>query len=142
MSEVMVRPIRTEQDYEAALDEVGRLMNARAGTAQGDELEVLSTLVEAYEAEHYPIEAPDPIALLEFAMEQRGADRRDLEPLIGSRGRVSEILARKRPLTIAMIRKLTEEWGLPADVLVQPYRIARPAPRRIFKRKVSKRRAA
>lgn len=142
MSEVMVRPIRTEQDYEAAVDEVGRLMNAQAGTAQGDELEVLSTLVEAYEAEHYPIEAPDPIALLEFAMEQRGADRGDLEPLIGSRGRVSEILARKRPLTIAMIRKLTEEWGLPADVLVQPYPIDRATPRRIFKRKVSRRRAA
>jgi HTH-type transcriptional regulator/antitoxin HigA len=142
MSEVMVRPIRTDQDYEAALDEVGRLMNARAGTAQGDELEVLSTLVEAYEAEHYPIEAPDPIALLEFAMEQRGADRSDLEPLIGSRGRVSEILARKRPLTIAMIRKLTDAWGLPADVLVQSYPIIRPQTRRMFKRKVSKRRAA
>ena len=138
----MVRPIRTDQDYEAALDEVGRLMNAQAGTAKGDELEVLSTLVEAYEAQHFPIEAPDPIALLEFAMEQRGADRGDLELLIGSRGRVSEILARKRPLTIAMIRKLTGEWGLPADALVQPYPIVRSAPRRIFKRKVSKRRAA
>ena len=126
MSEVMVRPIRTEEDYEAALKEVGRLMPARAGTPAGDELEVLSTLIEAYEAEHHLIEAPDPIALVEFAMEQRGADRSDLEPLIGRRGRVSEILARKRPLTIAMIRKLPDEWGLPADVLVRPYRLAKP----------------
>lgn len=126
MSEVTVRPIRTEVDYEAALEEIARLMSARPGTSAGDELEVLSTLVEAYEAEHHPIEAPDPIALLEFAMEQRGADRADLEPLIGRRGRVSEILARKRPLTIAMIRKLTDEWGLPAEVLVRPYRLTKP----------------
>jgi HTH-type transcriptional regulator/antitoxin HigA len=128
MSEVMVRPIRTEEDYEAALEEIGRLMTAQPGTPRGDELDVLSTLVEAYEAEHHPIEAPDPIALLEFAMEQRGADRSDLEPLIGRRGRVSEILARKRPLTIAMIRKLTDKWGLPADVLVRPYRLAKSKP--------------
>jgi HTH-type transcriptional regulator/antitoxin HigA len=121
----MVRPIRTEDDYEAALEEIGQLMNARPGTPRGDELEVLTTLVEAYEAEHHAIEAPDPIALLEFAMEQRGADRSDLEPLIGRRGRVSEILGRKRPLTIGMIRKLKEQWGLPADVLVQPYRLSK-----------------
>lgn len=142
MSEVMVRPVRTEQDYEAALEEIGRLMSARSGTPEGDELDVLATLVEAYEAKHYPIETPDPIALVEFAMEQRGADRTDLEPIIGQRGRVSEVLTRKRPLTIAMIRKLNEEWGLPADVLVQPYSLRRTSVRKVTRRKASKRRAA
>ena len=117
----MVRPIRTERDYEDALGEIGRLMTARPGTAEGDQLDVLSTLVEAYEAQHHPIDPPDPIALIGFAMEQRGATRADLEPIIGSRGRVSEVLGRKRPLTLAMIRKLNEQWGLPADVLVRPY---------------------
>lgn len=122
MSElVMVRPIRTEVDYEEALEEIGRLMTALAGTPEGDRLDVLSTLVEAYEAEHYAIEAPDPIALLEFAMEQRGADRADLEPMIGARGRVSEILTRKRPLSLSMIRKLKAEWDLPTEVLVRSY---------------------
>jgi HTH-type transcriptional regulator/antitoxin HigA len=138
---VMVRPIRTEADYEAALDEIATIMTARAGTREGDRLDVLSTLVEAYEAEHHAIEAPDPIALLEFAMEQRGADRADLEPMIGPRGRVSEVLTRKRPLSLSMIRKLKDEWHLPADVLVRTYalrksrvgkanRAGRGAPRR------------
>lgn len=122
---VMVRPVRTEQDYEDALDEIGRLMSARPGTPAGDHLDVLSTLVEAYESERYPIEAPDPIALIEFAMEQRRATRADLEEIIGPRGRVSEVLTRKRPLTLAMIRKLNEQWGLPTDVLVQPYPLKR-----------------
>jgi HTH-type transcriptional regulator/antitoxin HigA len=122
MSElVRVRPIRTEADYQAALNEIGTIMTARAGTPEGDRLDVLSTLVEAYEAEHYPIEAPDPVALIEFAMEQRGADRADLEPMIGPRGRVSEVLNRKRPLSLSMIRKLKDEWHLPADVLVRTY---------------------
>jgi HTH-type transcriptional regulator/antitoxin HigA len=124
MSElVKVRPIRTEADYEAALAEIGKIMTARAGTPEGDRLDVLATLVEAYEAEHHPIEAPDPVALIEFAMEQRGADRADLEPMIGSRGRVSEVLTRKRPLTLTMIRRLKAEWGLPADILVRTYRL-------------------
>src|SRR5688572_21494421 len=122
MSElVMVRPIRTEADYEAALEEIGAIMTARAGTPEGDRLDVLSTLVEAYESEHHAIEAPDPIALLEFAMEQRGADRADLEPMIGTRGRVSEVLTRKRALSLAMIRNLKTKWALPADVLVRSY---------------------
>jgi HTH-type transcriptional regulator / antitoxin HigA len=124
---VMVRPIRTERDYEAALEEIGRLMTARRGTPEGDELDVLSTLVEAYEAEHYPIEAPDPIALIEFAMEQRGADRADLEPMIGTRARVSEILTRKRALSLSMIRRLSDEWSLPTDVLVRSYPLRRPS---------------
>ena len=122
MSElVSVRPIRTEQDYEAALAEIGELMTARRGTAQGDRLDVLSTLVEAYESEHHAIDAPDPIALLEFAMEQKGLDRAALEPMIGGRSRVSEVLSRKRSLSLAMIRNLKAGLQLPAEVLVQSY---------------------
>lgn len=139
---VMVRPVRNERDYASALGEIGRLMRARPGTPEGDQLDVLSTLVEAYEAEHHPIEAPDPVALIEFAMEQREATRADLEPIIGSRGRVSEVLTRKRPLTLAMIRKLNEEWGLPADVLVRPYRLQRPATRNTKRARISGKRAA
>lgn len=131
MSElVMVRPIRTEADYEAALEEIGKLMSARPGTAEGDRLDVLSTLIEAYEAEHHAIEAPDPIALLEFAMEQRGADRADLEPMIGGRGRVSEVLTRKRSLSLTMIRNLKAQWALPADVLVRSYPLKKSRVRR------------
>jgi HTH-type transcriptional regulator/antitoxin HigA len=122
-----IRPIRTEQDYRAALDEVSGLMDAATGTPEGDRLDVLATLIEAYEAHHYPIVIPDPIAAIEFMMEQKGLDRRDLEPAIGGRGRVSEILNRKRPLTLAMIRALTPLLSLPADVLVQPYQTASAA---------------
>ena len=124
MSEmVAVRPIRTEQDYEAALEEIGALMAARVGTPEGDRLDILSTLVEAYEAEHHSIDAPDPIALVEFVMEQRGLDRADLGEFIGTRGRVSEILSKKRALSLPMIRKLQAGLGLPASVLVKPYRL-------------------
>ena len=126
MSEmVMVRPVRTAADYAATLDEIGGLMTARAGTPEGDRLDVLSTLVEAYETEHHAIDAPDPIALVKFAMEQRGADRAALEPMIGGRGRVSEVLSRKRALSLSMIRKLKTEWALPADVLVRSYALRR-----------------
>ena len=142
MSEVMVRPIRTEADYEAALEEIGRLMTARPGTPEGDELDVLSTLVEAYEAEHHAIDAPDPIALIEFAMEQRGADRTDLEPMIGTRGRVSEVLNRKRPLSISMIRNLRDNWQLPADVLVRMYPLHRTTVRKAGESKAARRRLA
>jgi HTH-type transcriptional regulator/antitoxin HigA len=116
-----IKPIRTEADYERALRDIEALIDARPGTPAGDELDVLATLAEAYEAEHHAIDAPDPIALVEFVMEQRGIDRSDLEPLIGTRGRVSEILSRKRPLTLAMIRKLQVGLNLPADVLVRDY---------------------
>jgi len=116
-----INPVRTGADYERALRDIEALMDARPGTAEGDELDVLATLVEAYEAEHHAIDAPDPIALVEFVMEQRGIDRSALEPMIGTRGRVSEILSRKRPLTLAMIRKLQTGLNLPADVLVRDY---------------------
>jgi len=118
-----IRPIRSEADYGAALNEVERLWAAEPGTAEGDWVEVLSTLIEAYEARYYPILAPDPIAAILFMMEQKGLTRRDLEPAIGSRGRVSEILNRKRPLTLPMVRALSALLAIPTDVLVQPYEI-------------------
>lgn len=123
---VEVSPIRTEAEYEAALAEVEGLMSARPATVDGDRLDVLATLIEAYEARHHPIEAPDPISLLQFVMEQRGLDRAALQPMIGDRGRVSEVMSRKRPLTLAMIRRLHAGLGLPADVLVRPYPLRRP----------------
>lgn len=117
----MLRPIRNEEDYETALAEIEALWEATPGTPEADRLDVLVMLVEAYEAEHYPIPDPDPIALLLHVMDARGLTRRDLEPYLGSRARVSEILNRKRPLSLEMIRKLQSGLGLPADVLVQPY---------------------
>jgi len=117
-----IRPIRTKADYRAALKEAERLWNARPGTRDGDHVEVLTTLIEDYEARHYPIPAPDPIAAIEFMMQQKGVTRRDLEPVIGSRGRVSEVLTRKRPLTLPMVRRLSALLGIPAEILVQPYR--------------------
>jgi HTH-type transcriptional regulator/antitoxin HigA len=116
-----IRPIRTKADYRAALKEVERLWQADPGTPAGDRVEVLVTLVEAYEAQHFAIPAPDPIAAIEFMMEQKGLTRRDLEPAIGSRGRVSEILNRKRPLTLPMVRALSTLLQIPTSVLAQPY---------------------
>jgi HTH-type transcriptional regulator/antitoxin HigA len=116
-----IRPIRTKSDYRAALKEVERLWEADPGTPDGDRVDVLVTLIEAYEATHYPIPAPDPIAAIEFMMEQKGLSRRELEPAIGSRGRVSEVLNRKRPLTLPMVRELSALLQIPAEVLIQPY---------------------
>ena len=116
-----IRPIRNEADYRDALKEAGFLWDAEPGTPEGDRAEVLTMLIEAYEAAHYPIEAPDPIAAIEFMMEQKGMTRRDLEPAIGSRGRVSEVLTRKRAMTLPMIRALSKLLDIPADILIQPY---------------------
>ena len=101
-----IRPIKTEADYQAALEEIERLFDAAPDTPEGDRLEVLVTLVEAYEEKHYTIPLPDPIEAIQYYMESRGLTRRDLESYIGSRGRVSEILKRKRPLSIELIRRL------------------------------------
>ena len=117
-----VRPLRTEEDYEAALAEVERLWGAPIGTPDGDRLDVLSTLIDAYETAHHPMDPPDPIAAIEFRMEQQGLTRKDLEPMIGTRTRVAEILNRKRNLSIAMIRRLHEQLGIPAEVLIRPSR--------------------
>jgi HTH-type transcriptional regulator / antitoxin HigA len=123
----MVRPIRSETDHRAALAEIETLMRAEPDTPQGDRLDVLATLVEAWEARHAPIKAPDPIAAILFMMEQKRLQRRDLEPAIGSRARVAEILNRRRALTLPMIRALSRLLGLPADVLVQDYPVKRAA---------------
>jgi HTH-type transcriptional regulator/antitoxin HigA len=114
-----IKPIRTEADYEAALAEVERLWGAEPGTPDGDRFEVLFTLVEAYEEKQYPILPPDPVEAIKYYMDSRGLDRRDLEQYIGPSGRVSEVLSRKRPLTLAMIRKLNAGLGIPAEVLIQ-----------------------
>ena len=122
-----VRPIKTEADYEAMLREVERLFDAKPGTAESDRLEVLTTLIEAYEERHHSIPLPDPVEAILYHMESRGLTRRDLEPFIGSRARVSEILNRKRPLTMEMIRNLHNGLGISAEVLIQPYKTLREA---------------
>jgi HTH-type transcriptional regulator/antitoxin HigA len=116
---VTVRPIRTEADYESALLEIDSLMDAGPDTPEGDRLDVLVTLVQAYEVRHHPVLPPDPVDAIRFRMEQRGLRPRDLEPYIGSRGRVSEVLHRRRALTLPMIRRLAEGLGIGADVLVR-----------------------
>jgi len=123
----MVWPIRSAADHRAALAEIETLMHARPGTTEGDRLDVLATLVEAWEARHVPIEVPDPIEAIVFMMDQKGLSRRDLEPAIGSRARVAEILNRRRALTLPMIRALSRLLDLPADVLTQAYDVKRAA---------------
>jgi HTH-type transcriptional regulator/antitoxin HigA len=116
-----VRPIRTEADYRRSLAEIATLMDAEMGSPDGDRLDILVTLVEAYEAARISLEAPDPISAIVFMMEQKALSRRDLEPAIGSRARVAEILNRRRALTLPMIRALSRLLDIPADVLIQPY---------------------
>ncbi len=118
-----IKPIKTEADYNMALKEVERLMemDLTPDTPEGDRFEVLVTLVEAYEAKHHPIGLPDPIEAIKVRMEDMGLSRKDLESLIGSRGRVSEILNHKRLLTMPMIRRLHETLHIPLEVLIQPY---------------------
>ena len=122
-----IRPIRTEEDYRAALQEIEQLFDAAPNTPDGDRLDILATLVEAYEAQHYDIPTPDPIEALLYYLESRDLTRRDLEPFIGSRARVSEVLNRRRPLTLEMIRKLHLGLHIPADVLIQPYQTQQTA---------------
>ena len=117
-----LRPIRTENDYEQALAEVEELWGARTGTPKGDRLDVLATLIEAYEVEHYPMDPPDPIEAIKFRMEQQALTRKDLEKILGTRTRVSEVLNRKRGLSINMIRALHQKLGISADVLIRSIR--------------------
>ncbi|MEO8410094.1 MAG: helix-turn-helix domain-containing protein [Propionivibrio sp.] len=116
-----IKPIHTEGEYETALAEIESLWNAPDGTPEADRLEVLSMLVEAYEKTVHPISAPDPIDFLGYVMEARGLTRKDLEPYIGPRGRVSDVLNRVRPLTLEMIRRLATGLNLPPAVLIQDY---------------------
>jgi len=117
-----VRPIRSEADYSKALAEVARLWGAKRGTPRGDRLDVLATLIDAWEAEHYPMDPPDPVEAIKFRMEQQRLTRKDLEPLIGTRTRVAEVLNRKRGLSIRMIRRLHARLGISAEVLINPSR--------------------
>ena len=113
-----IKPIRTERDYRKTLKRIEILWDARPKSAEYDELEVLATLVEAYEEKRHPIDPPDPIEAIRFRMEQLGLSRKDLEPYIGPRGRVSEVLGRKRGMSLAMIRKLHQGLGISAEVLL------------------------
>jgi len=115
-----IKPIKNECDYEAALKKIEMLFDAQPDTPEGDHLEVLTTLVEAYEQKHFSIPAPDPVEAIKYFMESRGLTRHDLEPLLGSRARVSEILNHKRCLTLNMVRNLHEKLGIPAEALIQP----------------------
>ena len=117
-----VKPIRTKRDHEAALKEVERLWGAKSGTRDGDRLDVLATLIDAYEAEHYPMDPPDPIEAIKFRMDQQGLTRRDLEEIIGTRTRIAEVLNGKRGLSVGMIRRLHERLGISAEILIRPSR--------------------
>lgn len=115
-----IKPIHNEADYQAALKDIAQLMalDPDLGTPEGDRLDVLVTLVQAYEAKHYPMESPDPIEAIKFRMEQGGLSVKDLEPMIGRSNRVYEVLGRKRPLTLAMIKRLHKQLGIPAEALL------------------------
>ena len=116
-----LKPIRNRHDYKAALTEVERLWDVPAKSPEADRLDVLTMLIEDYERRHFPISDPDPIEFLNHVMEARGLARKDLEPYIGPRGRVADILNRTRPLTLEMIRRLADGLNLPAEVLIKPY---------------------
>ena len=120
-----IKPIRNEADHEQALREIERLWDAKEGTPQGDRLDVLTTLVEAYERKNFPIDPPDPIQAIRFRLEQQGLDHGALVGVIGGRSRVYEVMHRKRALSLEMIRRLNERFGIPAEVLIRPVRSAR-----------------
>lgn len=122
-----VTPIKTDADFRAALAEIERLWDVEPDTPDGDRLDILMTLVEAYERRHHPMPPADPIAAIEFMMEQRGMTRADLEPIIGSSGRVSEVLNRRRALSVSMIRRLSEALQIPPEILIRPYDLQRAA---------------
>jgi HTH-type transcriptional regulator / antitoxin HigA len=116
-----IKPIRTEEDYSAALARLEKIFDSDPGTKDGDELEILALLIEDYESKHYPIGPPDPIEAIKFRMEQMGLKQSDLGEILGHKSRASEILNRKRKLTLGMIRTLNEKWNISTEVLVQEY---------------------
>lgn len=122
-----IKPIKTEKDYESVLQRIEKLYEVKPNTLEGDELEVLITLVWAYENEHYSIEAPDPIEALKHVMEAKGLEVKDMIPLLGSRSKVSEVMNKKRSLSLSMIRKLNHVLHIPADLLVKEYELAKVA---------------
>lgn len=119
-----LKPIRSKKDYQTALKAVDALWNAKDGTHEADRLEILTILIERYERDRFPIPDPDPVDFLLHVMEARGLTRKDLEPCIGTRARVAEVLNRVRPLSLEMIRKLSEELAIPAEILVRRYELA------------------
>jgi HTH-type transcriptional regulator/antitoxin HigA len=120
---MQLKPIKTDADHEAALREIERLWDADEGTADGDRLEILTTLVEAYEEAHFPMDMPDPIEAIKFRLEQQGADKKALIGIIGNRTRVYEVLRGDRALSLTMIRQLNQRLGIPAEILIRPMRI-------------------
>lgn len=116
-----IKPIKTKKDYQAAMNRLEVIFDAKPGTPEGDELEVLGILIDKYEQEHYPIGYPDPIEAIKFRMEQLGYSQSDLAKVIGLKSRASEILSKKRKLTLEMIRQLHQAMGIPTDVLIQSY---------------------
>lgn len=120
-----IQPIKREADYERALRRVEELWDSPEGSAESDELDILTTLIEAYEREHYPVDLPDPIEAIKFRLEQKGQDSRALIGVIGHRTRVYEVMRGKRPLSLNMIRKLHAKLDIPAEVLIQPARRGR-----------------
>lgn len=119
-----IKPIKTDADYQAALKEIESLMMAESDSPEGEKLDVLVTLIEAYEAKHFPMDLPDPVAAIKFEMERKGLTVKDLEPMIGKSNRVYEVLNHKRSLTLKMIWKLNRELGIPAESLIKPPAIA------------------
>lgn len=122
-----IKPIKTEREHQEALDEISRLLDSAEGSKDAERLELLSILVEAYEDENMPISESDPITAIEFWMDQNDLSRKDLEPFIGSRARIAEVLGRKRPLTLSMIRKLSLGLGIPSALLIAPYPLKKAA---------------
>lgn len=118
-----IKPVKTKKDHANALKRIEQLMTAKANSPEGDELDILVTLVEAFEAKHYVVDAPDPIVAIQHRMEALGMERKDLELLLGSKSRVSEILNRKRKLTMDMVRTLHAKMNLPAEALIQDYKL-------------------
>ena len=119
VNKVDIKPIKTDADYRAVLTEIEMLMTAEPDTAEGEKLDVLVTLVEAYEKKHYPLDLPDPVEAIKFEMEQKGLTVKDLEPMIGKSNRVYEVLNHKRSLTLKMIWRLHEQLGIPAESLIK-----------------------
>lgn len=116
-----IKPIKTYRDYQQAMERLEKLFDAKKGTPKGDELEILSLLIEKYEDENFPIDLPDPIEAIKFRMEQSGLSQTDLAEVFGQKSRASEVLNKKRKLSLEMIRQLNKKWRIPTDVLVQPY---------------------
>jgi HTH-type transcriptional regulator/antitoxin HigA len=120
---MQLKPIKTDADHEAALKEIERLWGAAEGTADGDRLEILITLAEAYEESHFPMDMPDPIEAIKFRLEQQGVDKKALIGILGNRSRVYEVLRRDRALSLTMIRRLNRQLKIPAEILIRPIRI-------------------